>query len=54
MTFLDRHVAFLEALRDAGLPVSLAEGLDGMAAIQALGMEERETLRRLCNDTGRT
>ena len=45
MTFLDRHVAFLEALRDAGLPVSLAEGLDGMAAIQALGLGERETLR---------
>lgn len=45
MTYLDRHIAFLEALRAAGLPVSLAEGLDAMAAIQALGLEQRETLR---------
>lgn len=45
MKLLDRHVAFLEALRDAGLPVSLAEGLDSMAAIQVLGLRERESLR---------
>ena len=45
MTLLDRHIEFLEALRNAGLPVSLAEGLDGIAAIQALGLTERETLR---------
>lgn len=45
MSLLDRHVEFLEALRDAGLPVSLAEGLDSVAAIQALGMDEREILR---------
>ncbi len=45
MTLLDRHIAFVEALRRAGLPVSLAEGLDGVRAIDALGIGERETLR---------
>lgn len=45
MTLLDRHIAFVEALRTAGLPVSLAEGLDAVQAIDALGLEERETLR---------
>ena len=28
MALLDRHIGFVAALRDAGLPVSLAEGLD--------------------------
>ncbi len=45
MTLLDRHIEFVEALRDAGLPVSLAEGLDAVRAIEALGFSERETLR---------
>ncbi len=45
MSLLDRHIAFVEALRDAGLPVSLAEGLDAVAAIERLGLGERETLR---------
>ncbi|MET0997873.1 MAG: VWA domain-containing protein [Marmoricola sp.] len=45
MTLLDRHIEFVEALRDAGLPVSLAEGLDAVQAIDALGIGERETLR---------
>ncbi|MCW2762233.1 MAG: hypothetical protein JWR85_2434 [Marmoricola sp.] len=45
MTLLDRHIEFVEALRDAGLPVSLAEGLDAVQAIGALGIDERETLR---------
>ncbi len=45
MTLLDRHIEFVEALRSAGLPVSLAEGLDAVAAIGALGLDERETLR---------
>jgi uncharacterized protein with von Willebrand factor type A (vWA) domain len=45
MTLLDRHIAFVEALREAGLPVSLAEGLDAVGAIGALGLGERETLR---------
>ncbi len=45
MTLLDRHIEFVEALRVAGLPVSLAEGLDAVRAIGALGIDERETLR---------
>lgn len=45
MTLLDRHIEFVEALRDAGLPVSLAEGLDAVQAIESLGIGERETLR---------
>ncbi|MCW2818225.1 MAG: hypothetical protein JWR42_1012 [Marmoricola sp.] len=45
MTLLDRHLAFVQALRDAGLPVSLAEGLDAVGAVGALGLGERETLR---------
>ena len=34
MTLLDRHIEFVEALRAAGLPVSLAEGLDAVRAIE--------------------
>jgi uncharacterized protein with von Willebrand factor type A (vWA) domain len=45
VTLLDRHIEFVEALRSAGLPVSLAEGLDAMRAIDALGIDQRETLR---------
>jgi hypothetical protein len=45
MTLLDRHIAFVEALRVAGLPVSLAEGLDSVRAIDALGIGQRESLR---------
>jgi uncharacterized protein len=42
---LDRHVAFLEALRAAGLPVSLAENLDAIAALQSLEWGSRPTVR---------
>lgn len=45
MSLLDRHVAFLDSLREAGLPVSLAEGLDAVEAIGALGVDDRENLR---------
>ncbi len=45
MTLLDRHTDFLHALRAAGIPVSLAEGLDAVRAVDALGLGERETLR---------
>jgi hypothetical protein len=45
VSLLDRHVAFVEALRDAGLPVSLAESLDAVAALQELGVGERERVR---------
>src|SRR5689334_13313288 len=45
MALLDRHIAFLEALRSAGLPVSLSEGLDAADAMLTLGLEDRELLR---------
>jgi uncharacterized protein len=41
---VERHVAFLEALRGAGLSVSLAEGLDAVAALSVLPWDERETV----------
>jgi uncharacterized protein len=41
---VERHVAFLEALRGAGLSVSLAEGLDAVAALSALPWDERDTV----------
>ena len=42
---VDRHIAFLEALRGAGLPVSLAEDVDAIAALSALPWDERATIR---------
>lgn len=45
MSLVDRHLGFLHALRDAGLPVSLAEGLDAVAAMRALGLADREQVR---------
>lgn len=45
MSFLDRHIAFVEALRTAGLPVSLSEGLDAADAVLALGLSDRENVR---------
>ncbi|MEP9384448.1 vWA domain-containing protein [Nocardioides cheoyonin] len=45
MTLLDRHLAFLEALRGAGLPVSLSEDLDAVAAVSAIGWSSRETVK---------
>jgi uncharacterized protein with von Willebrand factor type A (vWA) domain len=42
---VDRHIAFLEALRTAGLPVSLAEDLDAVAALRALDWDHREVVR---------
>jgi uncharacterized protein with von Willebrand factor type A (vWA) domain len=42
---LDRHLAFVQALRSAGLPVSLSEGLDAARAVGELGLEDREVLR---------
>ncbi|WP_300679768.1 VWA domain-containing protein [Nocardioides sp.] len=41
MSLLDRHLAFLEALRAAGLPVSLAEDLDAVAALGLVGWGDR-------------
>ena len=45
MALLDRHIAFVEALRAAGLPVSLSEGLDAADAVLALGLSDRELVR---------
>lgn len=45
MSLLDRHLAFLTALREAGLPVSLAEGLDAARAVTAVDLGERESVR---------
>jgi len=42
---LDRHLSFIEALRGAGLSVSLAEDLDSVAALGAVGWGEREHVR---------
>jgi len=42
---LGHHVAFLDALREAGLPVSLAEGLDAARAVTMTGLLDREALR---------
>jgi len=40
-----RHIGLVEALRAAGVPVSLAEDVDAATAIGTLGLAERETLR---------
>lgn len=45
MALPERHIAFVEALRAAGLPVSLSEGLDAAHAITVLGLGDRELLR---------
>ena len=42
---VDRHIAFLEALRAAGLSVSLAEDLDAVSALTALEWGDRRTIR---------
>ena len=42
---VDRHIAFLEALRGAGLPVSLAEDLDAIAALTALDWTDRTQVK---------
>ncbi|GAA2878811.1 VWA domain-containing protein [Streptosporangium fragile] len=45
MSLIDRHVGFVHALREAGLPVSLAEGLDAARALRVIDLTERESLR---------
>ena len=42
---LERHVEFVEALRTAGIPVSLAEDIDAAHAVTALPWSDREILR---------
>lgn len=43
---LGTHIAFLEALRGAGVPVSLAEDLDAIAAFSVLDWGDREAIRQ--------
>ena len=43
---LTRHIAFLEALRGAGVAVSLAEDLDAIAAFSVLDWGDREAIRQ--------
>lgn len=45
MSLLDTHIGFLEALRSAGLSVSLAEGLDAISALERLSWHDREQVR---------
>jgi uncharacterized protein len=45
MALLDRHLGFVAALREAGLPVSLAEGLDAVRAIEVIDLTDRSSLR---------
>ena len=45
MSLLDTHIGFVEALRSAGLSVSLAEGLDAIAALERVSWHDRETVR---------
>jgi uncharacterized protein len=42
---IDRHVTFVEALRGAGLPVSLVESLDAARAMATVDLLDREQLR---------
>jgi len=45
MSLIHRQVAFVGALRTAGLPVSLAESLDAMRAMGTVHLLDREQLR---------
>ena len=42
---LDRQAAFVVALREAGLRISVAEGLDAVRSMQCIDLLEREQLR---------
>ncbi|NJP90606.1 VWA domain-containing protein [Nonomuraea sp. FMUSA5-5] len=44
-SLVDRHVGFVHALRAAGLPVSVAEGLDAANAMRVIELADRESLR---------
>jgi uncharacterized protein with von Willebrand factor type A (vWA) domain len=47
----DVLVAFTEELRAAGLPVSMVEAIDAAAAIDAVGLEDRQALRAVLGAT---
>ncbi|HEY9564633.1 MAG TPA: VWA domain-containing protein [Nocardioides sp.] len=42
---LPRHIEFVEALRSAGLPVSMSEDIDAAKAVTSLGWHDREQVR---------
>ncbi|HEX2313124.1 MAG TPA: VWA domain-containing protein [Thermomonospora sp.] len=44
-SLVDRHSGFVAALREAGLPVSVAEGLDAVRALGVIDLIDREGLR---------
>ncbi|MEW9551360.1 VWA domain-containing protein [Nonomuraea sp. NPDC050783] len=44
-SLVDRHVGFVQALREAGVPVSVAEGLDAANALRVVELSDRESLR---------
>ncbi|NDU71033.1 VWA domain-containing protein [Actinomadura sp. DSM 109109] len=44
-SLVDRHTGFVAELRRAGLPVSVAEGLDAVRAVRAVDLLDREALR---------
>jgi hypothetical protein len=44
-SLVDRHVGFVRALREAGVPVSVAEGLDAANALRVIELADRESLR---------
>lgn len=47
----DRIVEFIQALRGAGVRVSLAESADGMRAIDAMGIQDREAFKAALRTT---
>src|SRR3954454_6821391 len=44
-SLVDRHTGFVAELRRAGLPVSVAEGLDAVRALQDVDLLDRGALR---------
>ncbi|POM22354.1 VWA domain containing CoxE-like protein [Actinomadura rubteroloni] len=44
-SLVGRHAGFVAALREAGLPVSTAEGLDAVRALEFLDLMDRESVR---------
>ncbi|GAA0950884.1 vWA domain-containing protein [Nonomuraea longicatena] len=45
MSLIERHTGFVNALREAGMPVSVAEGLDAARALRVVELTDRESLR---------
>ena len=51
-SMLDLLSRFIVELREAGLPVSLTENLDAMAAIRHIPLEDREAFKALMDEIG--